>query len=1220
MAEHDLFDLTGLPFDSSVRTTTKIIREAIEKRRKEINTELGAGGTQQIRRDALNSMLKDLSKYEREIFSDTDDPLKKYKSYAQVREKKALNELKATIAMIVAVGTRMVTNSTVNAQKQISGLSKDTIIKAFTNAGIDIKQTKKLKEIWKSIQHNERIFYTITALQKEKPLDGTDLSIITDLYSLAAFLCDKVENTILYREKTTPELAKIFDTLSIKYAGGSSSKIADFYKDIVSAGKTYVFKSDENRKEYDNYLLYQAPKLTELYKILKNTPAQNKTDPKYAEMCIKTISEVLGDYDIALAIYNKEADIENDPYEPVRVVFYVKCAKCQNLSEFDSEVDAKSKNKCMHCGKPLYKPCNKCHKNVLASLDKCPECGFVFASTAMFAKFFAAAEQALRRSDFEEARNNLFQAQTADPSEKTRTAQLEARILAEEKRCEKPVTDLRKLIADRKYQKASEALATTIASFPDLNVTAFESQINSALMSAKNVFAAAKKLPTSKQADSCLEILHEYVDFKPAIDFLRATQPEPCKSFSIGLDSIACNANVSWARSSEQGITYRIVRKQGNDIPTNEMDGEILLDNTTDTSFKDKSVQPGRYYSYAAFAIRYGVFSTTVGKTIVILADVTDAHCEQISTTIRITWSNPQNCTGVTIKRTAEGVTTTLTNNANRSFDDKGIKYGIAYSYKLCANYSGLSPSYGVDVVITPMVKIDSFSIKAEQIKDNTYRLAWDINRNGIDLKILVNEKQVREIKSDVGFCDVNLPPDGFYTITIIAYSGGAWLRSLNSPQINTYAPCTIDKPASQLHEDAIVGSQNSAYSISLHLKVSSPIPNNVIGFYYAVRTKSSLNEKAPWADRQEIETAHDIQRVNLPAYQKTEKIVYTNTANEESSYYISLFTIYNFGGQKIISNASKCRYDRPLTADLYWRINKSLLGGLKLTIDISANRPFERIPELVLCACSDGQHLLSINDPKGRRIKSFSELIASTAQLTYTNTYELGAEITAKQMVGLKLFLFEAAPVLNENFTLRWIKGFNGKIQNTVKLIGLVLYSMTAICLVLAICLALTAKPPSFKNEPELSGTMLSIMGQSYFVHTNHTISEYENSAIALLNVLSYPDNNIKVGIVGDKENGQVRHGKNLSGNTIIYGEITITNKELNGIHQMMYLLERRIGEGQELEFVEVFIKNESLRFNKDNKPMFYRLFSFDFIPPYEYIVSIYLDGYYLDSKLLYT
>ena len=1029
MAEYEFFELVGLPFDPPEKAAKKV-KTAIEKVKKELNSALGTT-TQQIERDTINEKLSFLDSTAADILSGDAKLTPRYDEMARKHTETEVENLKAAVALLKLSGTRIVTNGTIRVQRGKTKLSKGNVEKAYRDAGITISEIDSLAAYPKFPTNADKIFTELEVLRKIKDPNpqGKDLTLAVDLYAFVAYLCGEPENSAEYKSKAASELASLLDRFSKQFSTRNDN-LGKLCASIATAGKSYVFNSEDNRKAYNAFLEYKSPKLTKLFETMRRLSKTDLYDPRNAEQCIRTISEVFGSYDIALAIYNKEAGLKDEPYIPEKAIFHAKCVYCQNLSEFIDVNEAQKINKCSHCGKPLYKLCNKCHKNILASHDKCPECGFVFASTAMFAKFFAAAEQALRRSDFDEARSNLFQAQTADPSEKIRTAQLEARIITEEKKYEKPINDLRKLIADRKYQKAAEILAATIASFPELNITVYESQINVALACAKTAYANAKKLsPITKQADSCLEILHECVDFRPAIDFLRATPPEPCKSITVGLDSAACNANISWGRASEKGITYRIIRKQGKDIPTNEMDGEIVLDNTSDTSYKDKCIQPGKYYSYAAFAVRYGVYSSAIGKTVVVLADVTDVNCEQLDTAIRITWNNPKNCTGVSIKRTVEGVAANLTNNANGSFEDKGIKYGIAYSYQLCANYKGLPPSNGVDIIITPMIKIDAFSIKAEQIKGNTYKITWDIKRDGIDLRILVDEKQVRELKSDAHNCDINLLPDGFRTITVLAYSGGAWLRSFNSPQVNTYAPCVIDKHSSKMREDAIIGFQNSAYSISLYLKISEPIPNNVVGFYYVVRTKTSLNQKAPWADKQDIESSHDVYKVSLSAYKKGGEIVYTETAREESSYYVSLFTIYNFERQEIISNASMCRFDRPLTAELFWRVSKSLLGDLKLTIDISANRPFERIPELILCACPDGQHLLSVNDTKGRRLKSFPESRASTAQRTFSGTYELGAGLSTKQIKGLKLFLFEAAPVLKENFTLRRTKGFNGKV-----------------------------------------------------------------------------------------------------------------------------------------------------------------------------------------------
>jgi hypothetical protein len=621
---------------------------------------------------------------------------------------------------------------------------------------------------------------------------------------------------------------------------------------------------------------------------------------------------------------------------------------------------------------------------VLASLDKCPhpECGFVFASAVMFAKYFAAAEQALRKSDFESAHNFLFQARSADPGEKARTDELAARIKAEEK-----------------------------------------------ISQARTAFANAKKLSPSKQTDECLAILRDCVDFKPAISYLQATPPETCKGFAIGIDSSAWCANISWSRSTEQGISYALVRKQGKQTPVNEKDGEVLIDDTKETSYRDKTILPGLSNSYAVFAIRYNVFSAATGKTIVLLADVTEVHAEQINTTVRLTWNTPKNCTGVTIRRTQNGTETVLTNSALGSFEDKIVQYGTAYHYKLCANYANSPASEGADIVITPIDpkdKIDSFTISATQLKENIYKVSWSINRHGIDLRILLDEKQARELKSDAGSYDLELPADGFHTITVLAFSSGNWLRSDNSPQLNTYSPCSIDKAASQFHEDAIDGLQESSYNIELHLKIGGLISPSVVGFYYAVRTSASQNR---WPATAEIGIASDIHRMSLAAYQKNGEILYTETAREEGSYYVSLFTIYNLGGKEIISNPKPCRFDRPLTADLFWKVSKSLFGEMKLSIEISAYRPMARIPELALCACADSQHLLFYSDPKAMKLLTVPAIELGMPQKVYRNSYDVKTDLSSKQLKGTKFFIFEVTPIAGENFTLHWIKGFKGKV-----------------------------------------------------------------------------------------------------------------------------------------------------------------------------------------------
>jgi hypothetical protein len=154
---------------------------------------------------------------------------------------------------------------------------------------------------------------------------------------------------------------------------------------------------------------------------------------------------------------------------------------------------------------------------------------------------------------------------------------------------------------------------------------------------------------------------------------------------------------------------------------------------------------------------------------------------------------------------------------------------------------------------------------------------------------------------------------------------------------------------------------------------------------------------------------------------------MYEKMAREESAYYVSLFTIYNMGGKEVISNPKTRRFERPLTANVFWKISKSLLGGLKLSVEFSANRPFTRIPELVLCA--GDRQLLSHNDANGENLFKIPGVELESAQKTYKNSYDLNSGISARQLKDKKLFLFEVAPEPGEKFTLRWAEGFTGKV-----------------------------------------------------------------------------------------------------------------------------------------------------------------------------------------------
>ena len=1031
MAEYEFFELTNLSFDPPDKAA-KTVKTAIEKVKKNLENVFNTS-SQPLEKAELKGKLDFLGEKEAEIFAQDGKLNEVYEKLAKKRVVNEIENLKAAVNILKLSGTRVVTNGTIRTQKQKTKLSKENVESVYKDAGFTIKEIDPLSAMPKFPINAERIYDELEALRKKKDPNpnGPDLTKAVDMYAFVAYLKKEPENAVEYRGKTTGELAGIVEEFS-KELSKRNDDLGKLCASLATAGKTYIFNSDDNRRAYELHLLYKSPALAELFASIKLSTESQKRESKFADLCIKQITKVFGDGDAALAIYNYEAGLKDDPYIPEKAVFYVTCAHCQTINEFDDIDAAKKINKCFQCGKALYQQCTRCKKLVLASAEKCPECGFLFASVELFGKYINLAEEALRRSNLEEARQHLASAKSADPGEKTRTAELSKRIDAAEALYEKPLNELRQLIAKKNFRAASEALARIIVSFPKLNISSYESQINTALSKAQSLFDDAKKKTPSACADICVGILDDCCDFKPAVEFLRTTAPDACRDLSIGIDSISCSAAINWTRSGGRGITYRIVRKTGKIAPKNEKDGDTIADNITENVYKDESLTPGAWYSYSVFAKRMEVCSPAVSRSVLLVADVTNVLPEQTDTTLCITWNLPKNCSGVKLTRAYAGNEVILAENARSSYEDKGIEYNKSYSYTLKANYSGLPSSDGVSFTITPSIRIDKFTMSATHISDSKYKVLWDIKPKDIDLRILVNNNVVREVKSDKTGTEIDLPVNEFHVIEVSAFSGGNWLKSQNSVQINSYNSCKIDEKQSQLTETPVFVdnfTNKVTYKTELSIKIDGIIPGNVLAFWYFVRIKSLANASAPWADSGELATAQDIIKISIDSYKKTNEILYAGTARDEDAYYLTLFTVYNVNGKEIVSSPTKKKFTRSLIADILWKVSKPLIGNGRLSVEIIPNKPLTRSPGLILCASPQGNHLLSYTDANAVFLMKVDEQEFNSFKTFFWKDYEVNSTIFSRINRNSKLFLFEESPVQYEKYTIRHAKRFTGKI-----------------------------------------------------------------------------------------------------------------------------------------------------------------------------------------------
>lgn len=1023
MAEYDFFEITGLSFDPPEKNGKKI-KTAIEKAEKNLGGMLGST-TQQAQRDEINGKLLLLSKRKAEVLTDDGKIAVCFEELARERMKAAKKRLEAAIKLEkISKKELVVTNGKIKSQKKNTRLSKKSIEEVYKSHGFTIVDIDPLAAMPKFPTNAEKIFNELEILRgsKDPNPNGADLTIVYDLYGFAAYLRGEPENAAEYRDHmSTKDISSILD----EYAKKNSMRndpLGKLCNSIATAGKTNVFNNEANRKAYEQFLLYKSPELTELFAIMKDSVASDLQDPGFASVCIQKITEVFGDSNVALAIYNSEAGLKDDPYVPEKAYFSVKCEYCQNVSEFTSFDEAQRLNRCIHCGKELYKKCSHCGNIILISAIRCPECGFVFANIGLFAKYIALVETALKQGKLEEARENLTKAKTADPSEKAHTSIIEKKLDAEELKIAEPLKKLRVLMTGREYEAAENFLGNVVKQFPQINLADQRKEIDSVLSTCRDIFASSVGTSVSARISACLEILDLCVDFRQAKELINSNPPQQVSKADANFDDEKKAIIINWMKVNEPGISYCVVRKDGISAAIALNDGTIIANDVMVTSVSDNGVNAGKQYSYTIFAKRGDTVSKPYSIAVKTLSGVAEIHYWQRGRNLIISWRLPENCMGAHISYSLNGKEILLSENAHESVEIKNVEYGSPYIIFVAANYGDLGKSVKKQVSITPTPVVGAFQISASTVKDGTCNIGWTIADKGIDLQISVDESIVQTTRSEMKFCSLKFPPNNHYKIKVKAFSGGQWISATNELLINTYEPALIDDELSTITEKMSSNSKGITNQIELKIKINGDIPGNVTAFYCVVKTKEPGTSKAPWATESDV--GGDADRIDYQTFLQWREITKHITAHAEDTYYVTLFSVYNVNGKEILSAPCKKKFNRPLSANIFWKASKSLFGT-KMQIEVEANRPMTRRPELVLCASPQGKHLLSENDSSAEELLRLPEEFYEEPKKKITEGFEITHSTKKKE----KVFLFVADNVSSELYSVRWMAGFDGKL-----------------------------------------------------------------------------------------------------------------------------------------------------------------------------------------------
>ena len=1026
MPDYDLFDMTGI---SPYETKGAIIKSLLDKKEQELKEKLGVV-SQDTERNEINAQIAFLRQKRGEIL---DKAQKKLTDEFRNLAKAKIAELRKRLTARILLEKRgragrelVITNGRIKRIRQSRiKLSEKDIEKLYTDNGFRIDKIEPSKAMPNFPSNREKIAIEIESLkqkvQKAKKLNPNlqDADFIKDLYDFAAYVSDDVENARDYRTFSTKQLSKILEAIKQKFTMMNSETVEKTESNIAGYAVSYVFDSDAHRKGYDQYLLYSSPELTELFANMKGLSESDLRDPDIAELCIKEIEKVFGDYDVALAIYNDKAGFRNDPYIPDRAVFVVRCAHCQVICEFSSPEEAQKLNKCTNCGEKLYKKCSEGH-NVLMSLMKCPDCGYDFPDAAKFIKFMTRAESALRQNDFTAARLALDQARISDTTKIAEISALEAKISKAEKAYNEPVEKLNELMKSLKFEEASRFADVVAVSRPDINISVQRRKISDVLSECKRIFASAKN--DVDKVNSCLDILKKCSDFKLAHDFLAMTPPAPCKMLKITANNEKNEAILSWNNTGEREVKYALIRKKGTQPPANEKDGECLFNDSSEFSFKDTRLEAGVIYSYSIFAKRIARYSAPMSASTMILTKISDVQFNQKGRKLYISWPVPANCAGVSVSYQMGGVEKILPSNTANSamLDDVVLNQRYIFIFK--AMYVGLGNSDASRFSFTPTAEIRDFSIDCRHVKDNIYECSWSIMESGIDIQILSGNEVLKHIRSEMRSCQINLAANKYHVIKAQASSGGNLISSINTVKINTYKACVIDNQRTLIDETVISDfAGGSSHKITISMVLSENPPANLKSFAYFIRTDGT------WAEEHEVRTQNsDVKIVDAGAWRQNRVIEIALQASNEDKYYLTLFAIYDDGKSEAISAPCKKILPRPVKAMVFWKIQSSLFGKRKLVLRLEANRPLSQRPGLVLCTSStEGIPVLNLKDAHAVKVLELLPADFDSSQENISETFDITASLKKGQYVNL--FVKEAE--IGKNFDIRWDSGFRGTV-----------------------------------------------------------------------------------------------------------------------------------------------------------------------------------------------
>lgn len=1017
MERRNYFEILSLEFDPPV-SNKAVIKKAIDTWAKNAQGLISNGDANQT------------IKNEFALRADMEAVLSEAKSRnleARALKDKRVAQLEQLIEIMRTgeTGTLEVTQPQIRNVSQKLRLNTDTVSDTYTKKGFVVQKPAKginLKDVFIAKTTADKITDHLNKMHGMSFHQFNWTSKVTNLFDLACFYSGGSDGDLMaFRRRKTSELLNIMNDGGVKFATDMSDQ-GHVLQILFSTGSSQIFNSEENRKKYSQTL--EREKLSSFFALLKTAPEDFKKDRYFAESCIRTIQKHFPDYNLALALYNTEAGLLQDPYEPIEAFIRVVCGSCNSPAEFRTHEDAQ-RGKCAVCGAKLYIKCPKCGKSAPAAADRC-SCGFQISEMRFFEDYFRAAEFALDELDLSEAHKQYENAAVAYPGHPNLPGLLSRIDKAEDVKL-KYLGELTRLIDQGMLNAAQAELARVQASMPKLKLDSHRKKISDGLTIAQNRMPPPGASPADR-ANRCIDILQTVKDFQPAIDVLRMFPPRPPINLrATARDHGGLTCHLSWGAAGDKGVRYQVVRKRDG-MPQSHSDGDVLARDLTALEFKDTTLQPGISYGYAVFANRYGTYSAPAVcevenfselDTKTIRAYAKDGVCH-------FSWVLPANCVGVRILRRTNAIPTpqlssdvkVVAERAKANFDDVSVTNGTDYGYRLQCVYpyqNGFKFSSGWTTLLHPDAPPVSIRNVSSRVEGRSVTVRWfspdSVQRNvvvrevlspaisGIKGQILPSSeinalfssgRFFAQVPSSANHCQFDIPANSVVTLAVITFSGSQGIVS-EVFQASSVERCELDKSGTKIEGDRLL--------ISL-----SNLPKHLERIFYSCARK--IDNRIPWGT---IDDAKNqlMSAVSVADYTRDGIIVVDHPPQDD--LYITIIGRYRMAdGSIVYSEPSKQRINNKpkqrITYQMVW--NSSFWGpktrNAKLVVKTSA----PETPRMQLVCRNDGHIPMRLTDPANRVLLTIAESDTGFRSGEYTHCFEDGDWSGISKNAELRLML----------------------------------------------------------------------------------------------------------------------------------------------------------------------------------------------------------------------